>query len=225
MAKGKVEKFTDLKNAVMSNGSEEKDLNAYMEDGAMAVLMDNTPTEPTEPGDEELPPDAQDPCTDTVQLRIQKFWKGDSEENRKEIVLYITRSYEDSEGQVIQDTDFVQKVTLNKQDYQSEDTWEKILSGQPYTAYHVGENGEKYYYTYTVSEDALEGYETTISYSGEYHYTIKIVNKGHWFDSLLPDTGGMGTAWIYMIGVLLLCSVAAWEYRKRKVQRRQDNYK
>lgn len=225
MAKGKVEKFTDLKNAVMSNGSEEKDLNAYMEDGAMAVLMDNTPTEPTEPGDEELPPDAQDPCTDTVQLRIQKFWKGDSEENRKEIVLYITRSYEDSEGQVIQDTDFVQKVTLNKQDYQSEDTWEKILSGQPYTAYHVGENGEKYYYTYTVSEDALEGYETTISYSGEYHYTMKIVNKGHWFDSLLPDTGGMGTAWIYMIGVLLLCSVAAWEYRKRKVQRRQDNYK
>lgn len=225
MAEGKVEKFTDLKNAVMSNGSGEKALNAYMEDGAMAVLMDNTPTEPTEPGDEELPPDAQDPCTDTVQLRIQKFWKGDSEENRKKIVLYITRSYEDSEGQVIQDTDFVEKVTLSKQDYQSEDTWEKILSGQPYTAYHVGENGEKYYYTYYVSEDALEGYETTISYSGEYHYTMKIVNKGHWFDSLLPDTGGMGTAWIYMIGVLLLCSVAAWEYRKRKVQRRQDNYK
>lgn len=226
MAKGKVEKFTDLKNAVMSNGSEEKDLNAYMEDGAMAVLMDNTPTEPTEPGDEELPPDAQDPCTDTVQLRIQKFWKGDSEENRpEEIVLHITRSYKDSDGQVIQDAGFMQEVTLSKQDYQSEDTWEKILSGQPYTAYHVGENGEKYYYTYTVSEDALEGYETTISYSGEYHYTIKIVNKGHWFDSLLPDTGGMGTAWIYMIGVLLLCSVAAWEYRKRKVQRRQDNYK
>lgn len=226
MAEGKVEKFTDLRDAVMSNGSEEKALNAYMEDGAMAVLMDNTPTEPTEPGDEELPPDAQDPCTDTVQLRIQKFWKGDSEENRpEEIVLHITRSYKDSEGQVIQDTDFAQEVTLSKQDYQSEDTWEKILSGQPYTAYHVGENGEKYYYTYTVSEDALEGYETTISYSGEYHYTIKIVNKGQWFDSLLPDTGGMGTAWIYMIGVLLLCSVAAWEYRKRKVQRRQDNYK
>lgn len=226
MAEGKVEKFTDLRDAVMSNGSEEKALNAYMEDGAMAVLMDNTPTEPTEPGDEELPPDAQDPCTDTVQLRIQKFWKGDSEENRpKEIVLHITRSYKGSDGQDIQDEDFMQEVTLSKQDYQSEDTWEKILSGQPYTAYHVGENGEKYYYTYTVSEDALEGYETTISYSGEYHYTIKIVNKGHWFDSLLPDTGGMGTAWIYMIGVLLLCSVAAWEYRKRKVQRRQDNYK
>lgn len=225
MAKGKVEKFTDLMNAVMSNGSVEKDLNAYMEDGAMAVLMDNTPTEPTEPGDEELPPDAQDPCTDTVQLRIQKFWKGDSEENRQEIVLHITRSYKDSDGNVVQDNGFEEKVTLNKQDYQSEDTWEKILSGQPYTAYHVGENGEKYYYTYTVSEDALEGYETTISYSGEYHYTIKIVNKGHWFDSLLPETGGMGTAWIYMIGVLLLCSVAAWEYRKRKVQRRQDNYK
>lgn len=226
MAEGKVEKFTDLENAVMSNGSGEKDLNAYMEDGAMAVLMDNTPTEPTEPGDEELPPDAQDPCTDTVQLRIQKFWKGDSEENRpEEIVLHITRSYKGSDGQDIQDAGFMQEVTLSKQDYQSEDTWEKILSGQPYTAYHVGENGEKYYYTYTVSEDALEGYETTISYSGEYHYTIKIVNKRQWFDSLLPDTGGMGTAWIYMIGVLLFCSVAAWEYRKRKVQRRQDNYK
>ncbi len=226
MAEGKVENFTDLKNAVMSNGSGKKALNAYMEDGAMAVLMDNTPTEPTEPGDEELPPDAQDPCTDTVQLRIQKFWKGDSEENRPEkIVLHITRSYKDSEGQVIQDTDFAQEVTLSKQDYQSEDTWEKILSGQPYTAYHVGENGEKYYYTYTVSEDALEGYETTISYSGEYHYTIKIVNKGHWFDSLLPDTGGMGTTWIYMVGVLLLGTAAAMEYRKRMRSRKQNNYK
>lgn len=226
MATGKVEKFTDLKEAVMSSGSDQKPLNAYMEDGAMAVLMNQTDTSPTEPGDESLPPDVQDPCTDTVKLHIQKVWKNDKDTDRPEqIILHITRSYKDSQENTIADTQFNQEVILNKSDYQSEDTWEKILSGEPYTAYHVGENGEKYYYTYTVSEDALDGYKTKISYSGEYQYNIKIINEKSWFDSLLPETGGMGTAWIYTVGVLLLCFVAAMEYKKRKSKRRQSSYK
>ena len=116
-------------------------------------------------------------------------------------------------------------MILKKEDAQTSDIWEKVLSGAQFTAYHVGADGEKYYYTYQISETKVDGYETTITYKGDYQYNITVTNKKNWFDSLLPDTGGMGTAWIYMIGVLLLCSVAAWEYRKRKVQRRQDNYK
>lgn len=229
LAQGKVEKFTDLKDAVMSSEMNENQkmlLNAYMEDGAMAVLMANTATSPTEPGDESMLPDVQDPCADTVKLYIQKVWKNDKKEDRPEqIILHITRSYTDSEGKVIPDEQFNQEVTLNKSDYQSEDTWEKILSGDLYTAYHVGENGEKYYYTYMVSEDVLDGYKTTISYSDEYHYNIKIINEKSWFDSLLPETGGVGTTWIYTIGVLLLCFVAAMEYKHRKSKRRQSSYK
>lgn len=226
MKEGGVEKFTDLKNAVMSSKTTTKELAAYQEDGSMAVLMDNTPTAETEPGDEGVPPDVQDPCEDTVQLRLRKVWEKDSEEDRpEEIILYITRSYKDADGKIVEDTDFSQEVTLSKADQQSEDIWETLFSGQPYTAYHVGEDGSKYYYTYFVSEKALDGYETTVSYVDEYHYTIEVTNRKQWFDSLLPDAGGMGTALIYTVGILLLCFVAATEYRKRRKQSKQNNYK
>ena len=44
-------------------------------------------------------------------------------------------------------------------------------------------------------------------------------------DSLLPETGGMGKALLYTLGVLLLCLVTATEYRKRKSTRSQSSYK
>lgn len=226
MKRGGVEKFTDLENAVMSSGTTTKALAAYQEDGSMAVLMDNTPTAETEPGDEGVPPDVQDPCEDTVQLRLRKVWEKDSEEDRpEEIILYLTRSYETVDGTIVEDMDFTQEITLSKADQQSEDIWETLLSGQPYTAYHVGEDGSKYHYTYFISEKALDGYETTVSYADEYHYTIEVTNRKQWFDSLLPDAGGMGTALIYTVGILLLCFVAATEYRKRRKQSKQNNYK
>lgn len=224
---GKTEKFTDLEDAVMADGQgQTKELNAYLEEGAMAVLMDNAPTEPGKPGDEEMPPDAQDPCEDTVQLRIQKVWKNDSDKDRpEEIVLHITRSYQDKAGETVWDEDFLQEITLEKADYQSEHTWEKILSGQPYTAYYTDAGGEKYNYTYYVTEDSLPGYKTTVSYQGTYHYTMTITNTRYGLDSLLPGAGGSGTRWIYMIGALLLSLAAAMEYRKRKDQRKQNCYK
>lgn len=226
MTKDKVVKFTDLKDANMSGIAGKTSVDVYQEDGAMAVLMNNTASSPTEPGGGEETPDVQDPCKDLIELRVKKVWKGDEEKDRpsSEVVFHITRSYEVN-GQTITDDTFNEKVILKKEDAQTSDIWEKVLSGAQFTAYHVGADGEKYYYTYQISETKVDGYETTITYKGDYQYNITVTNKKNWFDSLLPDTGGMGTAWIYMIGVLLLCSVAAWEYRKRKVQRRQDNYK
>ena len=225
MTKDKVVKFTDLKDAEMSGAAGKIPVNVYQEDGAMAVLMNNTASSPTEPGGSEEEPDVQDPCKDLIELRIKKVWKGDEEKDRpNEVVFRITRSYE-VDGQTIEDVDFSKEVILKKEDAQTSDIWEKVLSGSEFTAYHVGEDGKKYYYTYKISETKVDGYETTVTYKGEYQYSITVTNKKNWFDSLLPETGGFGTAALYTIGVLLLCFVTAMEYRKRKSKRRRSSYR
>lgn len=225
MTKDKVVKFTDLKEAEMSGAAGKSPVNVYQEDGAMAVLMNNTASSPTEPGGSEEEPDVQDPCKDLIELRIKKVWKGDEEKDRpNEVVFRITRSYE-VDGQTIEDVAFSKEVILKKEDAQTSDIWEKVLSGPEFTAYHVGEDGKKYYYTYKISETKVDGYETTVTYQGEYQYSITVTNKKKWFDSLLPETGGFGTAALYTIGVLLLCFVTAMEYRKRKSKRRRSSYR
>lgn len=223
MTKNKVVKFSDLKDAVMSSNVEGvKDLlaNVYQEDGAMAVLMNNTPTDPTEPGGGSAVPDIQDPCKDLIELRLEKVWKGDKPEDRpKKVVFHITRSYEVN-GETITDDNFNKDVILTAKDAITEDVWEKILSGPEYTAYHVGEDGEHYYYTYHISETVLDGYTTEITYPerDEYHYSITVTNKKNWFDHVLPETGGMGVTWIYAVGILLLAFYGIMEYRKRRCQ-------
>ena len=223
MTENRVVKFTDLKDAVMSSNAEGvKDLlaNVYQEDGAMAVLMNNTPTDPTEPGGGSAVPDIQDPCKDLIELRLEKVWKGDKPEDRpKEVVFHITRSYEVN-GETITDDNFNKDVILTAKDAITEDVWEKILSGPEYTAYHVGEDGEHYYYTYHISETVLDGYTTKITYpeGDEYHYSITVTNKKNWFDHVLPETGGMGVTWIYAVGILLLAAYGIMEYRKRRCQ-------
>lgn len=92
---------------------------------------------------------------------------------------------------------------------------EKILSGEKYTAYKLGDNDEKYYYTYHVSEDGVPGYKTTIKGDEKYNYTITITNEKNWFDSLLPETGGFGPFFIYGIGILLLAAYGVMLYRKK----------
>ena len=234
MTKDKVVKFSDLKDAILKHLVSKADATAmaevYQEDGAMAVLMANTATTPTEPGGGEETPDVQDPCKDLIELRVKKVWKGDEEKDRpNEVVFQITRTYEVN-GQETTDINFNKEVILTKEDAQTADIWEKVLSGPEYTAYHVGQNGEKYYYTYHISETKVDGYTTEITYPGrpgdnKYHYSITVINKKNWFEIPLPETGGWGTTGIYTVGVLLLCFVAAMEYRKRKSKRSQSNYK
>lgn len=217
MTENKVEKFTDLKGAQATSETKTKPLDAYMENGAMALLMTNEPTEPTPiPEDELLPPDMQDPCSDLVNLTIEKRWKGDNPDKRPEsITLTITRTYEEN-GKVVQDPSFNETVTLTKADYQSEDVWQKVLSSPNYTAYRVGTDGTtKYYYTYNVSEAALEGYDTTIKYNDTYHYSTTITNDYKFLGGLLPETGGSGIGWLMLAGLLL---VAAGYIAKRRRQ-------
>ena len=229
MTQNQVVKFSDLKDAILKHLVSKADATAmaevYQEDGAMAVLMANTATTPTEPGGGEETPDVQDPCKDLIELRLKKVWKGDEEKDRPDsVVFHITRSYKVGE-ETITDEHFNKEVILKKEDAQTADIWEKVLSGPEYTAYHVGEDGKKYYYTYHISETKVDGYTTTISYKGDHQYSITVTNKKNWFEIPLPETGGWGTTGIYTVGVLLLCFVAAMEYRKRKSKRSQSSYK
>lgn len=181
--------------------------------------------QPTEPGGNEEAPDVQDPCKDLIELRLKKVWKRDEEKDRpNEVIFNITRSYE-KDGKPVVDTNFNKEVILTKKDAQTSDIWEKVLTGAEYTAYHVGTDGKKYYYTYHVSEMKVDGYTTEITYKGDRQYSITVTNTKNWFDSLLPETGGMGKALLYTLGVLLLCLVTATEYRKRKSTRSQSSYK
>lgn len=158
------------------------------------------------------------PCKDLIELRLKKVWKRDEEKDRpNEVIFNITRSYE-KDGKPVVDTNFNKEVILTKKDAQTSDIWEKVLTGAEYTAYHVGTDGKKYYYTYHVSEMKVDGYTTEITYKGDRQYSITVTNTKNWFDSLLPETGGMGKALLYTLGVLLLCLVTATEYRKRKAQ-------
>lgn len=220
MTENKVVKFKDLKDALMENGTAKEPVNVYQEDGAMAVLMSNTSSSPTEPGGGEEAPDVQDPCKDLIELRIKKVWKGDEEKDRPgEVVFHITRSYEVN-GKPINDETFNEEVILKKEDAQTSDIWEKVLSGVQFTAYHVGEDGKKSYYTYYISETKVDGYTTTTTYQGEYQYSMTVTNKKNWFDRLLPQTGGLGTALLYTFGILLFCFVIATGCKKSK--RRQS---
>lgn len=223
MTENKVVKFKDLKDALMGNGTAKEPVNVYQEDGAMAVLMNNTASTPTEPGGSEAEPDVQDPCKDLIELRIKKVWKGDDEKDRpNEVIFHVTRSYVVN-GETFKDETFKEEVILTKEDAQTSDTWEKVLSGEKFTAYYEDVDGKKYHYTYHISETKVDGYETTVTYQGDHQYNITVTNKKNWFDSLLPETGGLGTALLYTLGVLLLCFVTTTGYKKSK--RRQGGYK
>ncbi len=212
---GSFNAFTIWKNAYMKDASRRKSVNVYQEDGQMAVLMKNTPTEPTELEEGEEPEDMQDPCKDKVNLKIKKVWKGDRQEERpEEITLHITRTYKDSNGAVIEDLDFKEMITLTKEDYSLKNVWEKTISSDTFTAYKVI-GDKKYYYTYWVSEEALSGYTTEITYSGEHQYSIMVTNT-YARQSLLPDTGGSGTRFLYATGILLFGIFVYMTDKKRK---------
>ena len=69
---------------------------------------------------------------------------------------------------------------MTKKDAQTSDIWEKVLTGAEYTAYHVGTDGKKYYYTYHVSEMKVDGYTTEITYKGDRQYSITVTNTKNW---------------------------------------------
>lgn len=207
-----VKAFNDLKNAVLSNGSEKADLKAY-ESPAKAVLMSDTKTTlNTGESDTPEPSESQDPCDKLVKLTINKVWKDfDNFDNKRpdSITVTISRTWKDATGK--EQTQTVSgyesyKITgsINKS------TWQEVIKGLP--AYKTESDGTVRYYKYSVTEAEINGYTTTIKTSDD-GFTFTITNK-HF--PCLPNTGGFGNYLFYAIAILLFLVYFVMRYRKNK---------
>ena len=208
----KVKAFDNLKNAVLSNGSEKVDLKAY-ESPAKAVLMADTKTI-LNTGESETPEpsESQDPCDDMVKLTINKVWKDfDNFDNKRpdSITVTISRTWKD-ENNVEH-----KEVVPNYESYTitgsiNKSTWQEVIKGLP--AYFKESDGTVRYYKYSVTEAEIDGYTTTINTS-EDGFTFTITNKHFPY---LPGTGGFGNYLYYTISILLFFVYFVMRYRKNK---------
>ena len=224
--------FEKWKDAVMASdaaGSDAEDIDVYESD-AKAVLMLDSPTRPNDLSLIPEPGESQDPC-DLISLTIQKIWDDydDFDLIRPDTIrVRIWRHQIDSSGSPILDGEgdeiselFIDSgvipdihptegwFTLNAYDHALTDsaTWRRVIEGLPVS---TAVNGDTIYYTYTVEEEAIEGYSTEISYSAD-GYTATIRNTHR---PLLPFTGGAGDL-IYIVFGLAVAAIGLLAFRKR----------
>lgn len=208
----KVKAFDNLKNAVLSNGSENADLKAY-ESPAKAVLMADTKTTlNTGESDTPEPSESQDPCDEWIKLTINKVWKDFDNFDKKRpgsITVTISRTWKDKNNVEHKE------VVPNYESYTitgsiNKSTWQEVIKGLP--AYFKESDGTVRYYKYSVTEAEIDGYTTTINTS-EDGFTFTITNK-HF--PCLPGTGGFGNYLYYTIAILLFLVYFVMRYRKNK---------
>lgn len=207
-----VKAFNNLKNAVLSNGSETDDLKAY-ESPAKAVLMADTKTT-LNTGESETPEpsESQDPCDKLVKLTINKVWKDfDNFDNKRpdSITVTISRTWKDENN--VEKTEVVsgyESYTITGSINKS--TWQEVIKDLP--AYMTESDGTVRYYKYSVTEAEINGYTTTIKTSDD-GFTFTITNK-HF--PCLPNTGGFGNYLFYAIAILLFLVYFVMRYRKNK---------
>ena len=207
-----VKAFNDLKNAVLSNGSEKADLKAY-ESPAKAVLMSDTKTT-LNTGESETPEpsESQDPCDKLVKLTINKVWKDfDNFDNKRpdSITVTISRTWKDDNS--VEHTEVVPKYeSYEITGSSNKSTWQEVIEELP--AYFKDSDGTVRYYKYSVTEAEIDGYTTTIKTSDD-GFTFTITNK-HF--PCLPNTGGFGNYLFYAIAILLFLVYFVMRYRKNK---------
>lgn len=207
-----VKAFNNLKNAVLSNGSEKVDLNAY-ESPSKAVLMSDTKTTlNTGESDTPEPSESQDPCDKLVKLTINKVWKDfDNFDNKRpdSITVTISRTWKDKNN--VEKTEVVPGYESYKITGSSDkSTWKKMIEELP--AYKTESDRTVRYYKYSVTEAEIDGYTTTIDTSND-GFTFTITNK-HF--PCLPNTGGFGNYLFYAIAILLFLVYFVMRYRKNK---------
>jgi len=222
-----VKKLDELKDAKAVDDSRpdvENALMVYRDQGSKAVLMGDEPTYPLAPDQEMEPGDMQDPCSETVVINLEKIWKDWKPEQRPDqITFWIWGTYKDDNQQEVWDENAKYQVTLTKEQMQDENTWKLYIKNLP--AYFVDPGTKKkIYYTYKIKEEEIPDYNVSIDYEVKVEndkndiYHIIVTNSKKW-QYILPETGGLGYAMLYIIGIGLI--VIAIETYRRKYKSKQ----
>ena len=240
--------WVGIKDAVTVAGGSSTKLDAYQSPAKAVLMLDvpvsdNNGGLTPEPDDGQ-DPCGKDGCR-TIDLTVQKVWKDGNLERPQSVELKIAAHYTDGSGNTVTPqtiqcfgadcTTVTQKnpwtVTLDSSDASSwSNTWRKVIQGLP-VAFVDGQdaNGKDIvrYYTYTVEETAVTykdgdttktikpaeaGYQVSVSYNTKERVAI-VTNA-----ALLPDTGGAGTMWFLMFGLLLMGAGVVWYVRNQRVQ-------
>ena len=207
--------YDKFKNAILSSVDIKEDAGVYVS-SAKAVLMEDKKTSENEENLTPPPSDMQDPCDEFMNLTINKIWKdfGNFENIRPaQIELLLTRTYKEN-GSEIKDAQFEQTIIVTPSD-DMQNIWRETVKGLE--AYKVLDDGTHAYYTYQLTEKAVDGYSTTIE-SSEDGFTITITNSHIPF---LPDTGGIGTLAFTLIGMM---GIGAVLYSLRKGRRKNETH-
>ena len=214
-----IKSYETLQNAKLTDNtlSTTAELKAY-ESSAKAVLMADTKTTlNTGESDTPEPSESQDPCDKHIKLTINKIWKDFNNFDQKRpdsITVTISRTWTDKAGKKTTETvsgyeSYTIKGSIDKS------KWQEVIKELP--AYRTdGDN--IYYYTYSVTEAEIDGYTTTIKTSDD-GFTFTITNSH--FPSL-PDTGGNGRNFIYLIAILLFLVYFIMRYKKIKETKRAE---
>lgn len=240
--------WVGIKDAVAESKDGQTKLDAYQSPAKAVLMLDvpvsdNNGGLTPEPDDGQ-DPCGKDGCR-TIDLTVQKVWKDGNLERPQSVELKIAAHYTDGSGNTVTPqtiqcfgadcTTVTQKnpwtVTLDSSDASSwSNTWRKVIQGMP-VAFVDGQdaNGKDIvrYYTYTVEETAVTykdgdttktikpaeaGYQVSVSYNTKERVAI-VTNA-----ALLPDTGGAGTMWFLMFGLLLMGAGVVWYVRNQRVQ-------
>lgn len=216
-----IKSYKTLQNAKLTDktSSTTAELKAY-ESPAKAVLMADTKTTlNTGESDTPEPSESQDPCDEHIKLTINKVWKDLNNKKRpNNITVTISRTWTDAAKKEHTETvpgygDYIINGSSDKS------TWQKVIKELP--AYTTDDNKTIHYYTYSVTEKEIDGYTTTIKKSDD-GFTFTITNKH--FPGL-PNTGGQGRNFIYLIAILLFLIYFIMRYKKIKETKRAKNYK
>ena len=214
-----VKSYDTLQNAKLTDGtsSTTAELKAY-ESSAKAVLMADTKTTlNTGESDTPEPSESQDPCDEYIKLTINKIWKDFNNFDQKRqdsITVTISRTWTDNAGKKTTETvsgyeNYTIKGSIDKS------KWQEVIKELP--AYKT-DGDQIYYYTYSVTEAEIAGYTTTIKTSDD-GFTFTITNQ-HF--PKLPDTGGQGRNFIYLIAVLLFLVYFVMRYKKCKENKKAE---
>lgn len=218
-----IKSYKTLQNAKLTDDTSPTtaELKAY-ESPAKAVLMADTKTTlNTGESDTPEPSESQDPCDKLIKLTINKVWKDLNNLDKKRpdnITITISRTWTDAtEKEHTEPVPGYEDYIISGSSDKS--TWQKVIKGFP--AYTMDANKTIHYYTYSVTETEIKGYTTTIETSKD-GFTFTITNKH--FPGL-PDTGGQGRNFIYLIAILLFLVYFIMRYKKIRETKRAENYK